>query len=388
MPVTVYILGLIVFAMTTSEFMVAGMMSELSQQFGVSIAMIGYLISAYAGAMTVGGPVLAIFLSKIPKKNALLLLVIIFLTGQTLGALSWNYESMMVARILTGISSSAAFGIAISICSDLVQVQLRGRAASVVLSGAMLSNIAGLPLATVATQAWNWRTSFWIVDIFVLLSGVISLFLIPKLASAGSRTESEWASFRKKGLWAAYTTSMFIIGATFAAFSYFSPILTGLSGFQASTVPWLLVLYGAATVFGNIVVGRLADRYTMKVLVGGLVLLLAGLLGFALFAQVQIIVLAALLLIGLTGITMNPAMSARVMRAGGSGMLVNTVHTSVITLGVLLGSSIGGRAMDHGYGLTAPLWTGIVLAMLGLLSLVPVLLPIARRQSLQMSKKI
>ncbi|MEW4371226.1 MFS transporter [Paenibacillus kandeliae] len=388
MPITVYILGLIMFAMTTSEFMVAGMMSELSQQFGVSIAMIGYLISAYAGAMAVGGPLLAIFLSKIPKKTALMLLVIIFLAGQTLGALSWNYESMMVARILTGISSSAAFGIAISICSDLVHEQLRGRAASVVLSGAMLSNIAGLPLATAATQAWDWRTSFWIVDVFVLLSGLVSLLLIPALASTGGKAVSEWTSFRKKGLWAAYMTSMFIIGATFAAFSYFSPILTGLSGFQASTVPWLLVLYGAATVFGNIVVGRLADRYMMKVLVGGLVLLLIGLLGFALFAQVKIIVLAAMLMIGLTGITLNPAMSTRVMRAGGSGMLVNTVHTSFITLGVLLGSSIGGRTMDHGYGLTAPLWTGVVLAVLGLVSLVPVLLPVARRQALQVSKKL
>ncbi len=375
MPITVYILGLIVFAMTTSEFMVAGMMSELSAQFGVSIAMIGYLVSAYAGAMTIGGPLLAIGLSKTSKKKALMLLVVIFIIGQTLGALAWNYESMFVARILTGISSSAAFGISISICSDLVPIQLRGRAASIVLSGAMLSNIAGLPLATAITQMWDWRTSFWIVDGFVLLSGIVSFVLIPVLATSATQAVSEWSSFRNKSLWAAYVTSMFIIGATFAAFSYFGPILTGLSGFAASTVPWLLVLYGAATVAGNLVVGRLADRYTYPVLIGGLLLLVVGLLGFALFGHQQIIVIIALLVIGLTGITMNPAMSARVMRAGGSGMLVNTVHTSVITLGVLLGSSIGGRAMDNGYGLTAPLWTGVILGVLGLLSIAVALLP-------------
>ncbi|MFD1884628.1 MFS transporter [Paenibacillus wenxiniae] len=375
MPITVYILGLIVFAMTTSEFMVAGMMSELSAQFGVSIAMIGYLVAAYAGAMTIGGPLLAIGLSKTSKKKALMLLVIIFIVGQTLGALAWNYESMFVARILTGISASAAFGIAISICSDLVPIQLRGRAASVVLSGAMLSNIAGLPLATAITQLWDWRASFWIVDGFVLLSGIVSFTLIPVLAASATQAGSEWSSFRNKSLWAAYMTSMFIIGATFAAFSYFGPILTGLSGFAASTVPWLLVLYGAATVVGNLVVGRLADRYTYPVLIGGLLLLVIGLLAFALFGHQQMIVIAALLVIGLTGITMNPAMSARVMRAGGSGMLVNTVHTSVITLGVLLGSSIGGRAMDNGYGLTAPLWTGVVLGVFGLVSIAIVKVP-------------
>ncbi len=381
MPITVYILGLIVFAMTTSEFMVAGMMSELSAQFGVSIAMIGYLVSAYAGAMTIGGPLLAIGLSKTSKKKALMLLVVIFLVGQTVGALAWNYESMLVARILTGISSSAAFGIAISICSDLVSVQLRGRAASIVLSGAMLSNIAGLPLATAITQVWDWRTSFWIVDGFVLLAGIISFTLIPVLATPEAQAISEWSAFRKKSLWAVYLTSMSIIGATFAAFSYFGPILTGLSGFSASTVPWLLVLYGAATVIGNIIVGRLADRYTYRVLVGGLILLVTGLLGFALFGYQQTIAITALLLIGFTGITLNPAMSARVMRAGGSGMLVNTVHTSVITLGVLLGSSIGGRAMDSGYGLTAPLWTGVVLGIVGLLSIMLALVPRIYRPS-------
>ncbi len=381
MPITVYILGLIVFAMTTSEFMVAGMMSELSAQFGVSIAMIGYLVSAYAGAMTIGGPLLAIGLSKTSKKKALMLLVVIFLVGQTVGALAWNYESMLVARILTGISSSAAFGIAISICSDLVSVQLRGRAASIVLSGAMLSNIAGLPLATAITQVWDWRTSFWIVDGFVLLAGIISFTLIPVLATPEAQAISEWSAFRKKSLWAAYLTSMSIIGATFAAFSYFGPILTGLSGFSASTVPWLLVLYGAATVIGNIIVGRLADRYTYRVLVGGLILLVIGLLGFALFGYQQFVAITALLLIGFTGITLNPAMSARVMRAGGSGMLVNTVHTSVITLGVLLGSSIGGRAMDSGYGLTAPLWTGVVLGIVGLLSIMLALVPRIYRPS-------
>lgn len=101
MPLAVYVLGLGIFSMTTSEFMVSGLMPSLSAEFGVSVAAVGYLISAYAAAMVVGGPVLTVGLLRIPPKGALLILVGVFLAGQTLGALAPDYEVMMAARIIT-----------------------------------------------------------------------------------------------------------------------------------------------------------------------------------------------------------------------------------------------------------------------------------------------
>lgn len=81
----------------------------------------------------------------------------------------------------------------------------------------------------------------------------------------------------------------------------------------------------------------------------------------------------SIVLIGLTGVAMNPAMIARVMNTAGSGTMVNTVHTSFITLGVVIGSSLGGIGISSGYGLVSPLWVGACLAVIGLLSMVPYL---------------
>lgn len=77
MPLVVYILGLTIFSLTTSESMVACMMPSLSAAFGVSIAEVGYLISIYAAGMVVGGPLLTIALLKpgVPNKCALLTLL-------------------------------------------------------------------------------------------------------------------------------------------------------------------------------------------------------------------------------------------------------------------------------------------------------------------------
>jgi MFS transporter, DHA1 family, inner membrane transport protein len=74
--------------------------------------------------------------------------------------------------------------------------------------------------------------------------------------------------------------------------------------------------------------------------------------------------------IGLVGVTMNPAMGVRVQRAGNVGPLVNTIHGSFITGGIIVSSAIGGLVID-GFGLRAPLWLGAGLAVLGILTLVP-----------------
>ncbi|WP_199616385.1 MFS transporter [Paenibacillus alkalitolerans] len=375
MPFAIYVLGLMIFSMTTSEFMVAGMISSLSEEFGVSVGAIGFLISAYAAGMIIGGPMLTVGLLKVPRKQAFLTMAFIFIIGQTLGALAYSYEVMLIARIITGISSSACFGVSLAICFNLVGPQSRGRAASIVLGGLMVATAIGLPAAIIFDQYFGWRSSFWAVVVLVLLSGLLGQLTIPTTPRPESVSiRNELGAFRNRNLWVAYATSMLIIGATFAAFSYFSPILTDLTGYAAGTVPLLLAIYGAATVIGNIVTGRLADRYMMFILTIGLVTLTVALVAFGLFAHNPIVAMIAVMVVGLAGVPMNPAMATRITRVAGTGSLVTTVHGSVISLGIVIGSSIGGLTIDAGFGLASPLWVGALLAILGLFSLIPYLL--------------
>ncbi|GAB7546319.1 hypothetical protein CS8_060040 [Cupriavidus sp. 8B] len=125
--------------------------------------------------------------------------------------------------------------------------------------------------------------------------------------------------------------------------------LTELAGFSAGAVPALLVVYGIANVVGNAIVRRFADRYTMPILLGGLIVLAITLAVFAGFADNKVVSVAGLILIGLAGVPMNPAMAARAMRAAHPGPLVNTVHTSVINIGLAVGSWMGGLGIGAGY---------------------------------------
>ncbi|MFD9904317.1 MFS transporter [Streptomyces sp. NPDC059063] len=372
MPRAVYVLALGIFAMVTSEFVVAGLMPQMADGLGATISEIGYLITAFAIAMAFGGPFLTAALLKLPQKRALMVLFAVFLAGNVLAALAPDYWTMLVARVVTGIASQAFFGVSLSMATRLARPEMRGRAVAVALNGLMLGTLLGLPLATVVGEHLGWRAAFWAITVLTVLAAVATFAGVPSVerAEGGGSLRAELGAFRSPRLWLVLVTSTFVIGATFSAFSYLNPILTEITGFATGTVPLLLVAYGAATLIGNTVVGRLADRHTLSVLVTGLLLNLGFLIGFALVADLPVPAVAMMLGIGLVGVTMNPAMVTRVQRAGNTGALVNSVHSSFITGGIIIATSVGGPAIDA-YGLRAPLWIGAGLAVLGLLSLVP-----------------
>ncbi|WP_327675988.1 MFS transporter [Kitasatospora sp. NBC_00458] len=379
MPRAVYVLALGIFAMVTSEFAVAGLMPQLAEGLDVTVPQVGYLITAFAVAMSFGGPVLTAALLRVRQKRALMLVFAIFLIGNVLAATASGYPVMLAARVVTGVAAQAFFGVSISLSAQLARPEVRGRAIAVAMNGLMLGTLLGLPLATVIGDHLGWRAAFWAVAALTVAAALCTLLGVPDVdhAEGGGSVRSELGVFRNPRLWLVFSTSTLVIGATFAAFSYVNPILTEVTGFAAGSVPLLLVAYGAATVVGNTVVGRFADRHAVPVLVLGLALNAAFLAGFALFAHLPVPAVAFLLGVGLVGVTMNPAMVSRVQRTGNARPLVNTVHSSFITLGIIVSTSFGGLAIDA-WGLRAPLWLGVALALGGLLTLLPEVLS-ARR---------
>jgi predicted MFS family arabinose efflux permease len=373
-PMVVYCLSLGVFALTTSELMISGMMPSLQEAFGRSIADIGNLISLYALGMMIGGPLVTVlFLAlKIENKRGLLGLLIFYALAQSVAASTSNFHVLLAARVLTGMAAATSFGLMLAITAQLVAPELRGRASSLVFAGLMLCTVLGVPIATAITNAFGWRASFWSIVVLILLCAlVIALKIETTRDGPQADLRSELAEMRKPKLWAAYATSALVIGSSFAVYSYLSPITVELAGFSAMQVPFLLAVYGAANIVGNYISGRFADRHTIVTIFAGLVVMLAAMLIFALFAELKPAAILAIVMIGLTGIALNPAFVARVMRIAHPGALVNAMHASVINIGLGLGPWIGGQAMEAGYGLHAPLWVGFAMTLAGLLTLAP-----------------
>ena len=376
MPLAVYILGLAIFSIGTAELMVAGMMSTLSAAFGITVGEVGHLISYYAFGVMLGGPVLTYFFLKFkaPYRTTLLWLLALYVAVQGLSAFVSDYSILVAIRIVTGVLCAGCLSLALATSMALVPIQHRPRAASIVIGGFMVSNVFGVPLATIIDQHWGWRITFGLVAVLVLICLLALARLLPAIAAGGTlKMAEELKAFKNNAYWKACATSCLILGASFAAFSYFVPVLVDVSGFSMQTVPFILMLYGLANIAGNMVTGRLAYRHRLAIMVVGLTILSLSLLGMALFAEYQLIAIFAVILIGLSGVPMNPAMMARIVTVAHPGPMVNAVHTSVINIGLGGGSYLGGMAIASGYGLRSALWIGMVLAILALASVLPYL---------------
>lgn len=376
MPLVVYILGLAIFSIGTSELMVAGMMTTLSDDFDITIGEVGHLISYFAFGVMLGGPVLtyAFLKLKIPYRPSLLVLLALYVVVQGFSAFISEHSIFIAVRVITGVLCAGCFSLSLATSMALVSAENRPRAAAVIIGGFMVSTVFGVPLATIINQHWGWRISFGLVAVLVLLCLLVLIRVLPNSGDQNSlKMTEEFKAFKNMAYWKACATSCLILGASFAAFSYFVPVLTTVTGMTMGVIPFILMLYGAANIIGNIVTGYFAFRHSLIIMVVGLTVLSMSLTGMALLAQYQWFAVAFVILIGLSGVPMNPAMMARIISVAHPGPMVNAVHTSVINIGLGGGTFLAGLAISAGYDVRAALWIGAGLAVLGLCSVLPYL---------------
>ncbi|RZG66824.1 MFS transporter [Acinetobacter bouvetii] len=374
MPLAVYILGLAIFSIGTAELMVAGMTATLSHAFGISVGDVGHLISYYAFGVMLGGPVLTYFFLKykVQYRKVLLILLALYVVIQGLSAFTSSHAILIIIRLVTGVLCAGCLSLSLAISMAMVPNHNRPRAAAIVIGGFMISNVFGVPLATMIDQQWGWRITFGLVAVLVFVCLIALVRLLPEVTGSGQlKMEDEIKAFKNKAYWKACATSCLILGASFAAFSYFVPVLVDITGFSMQVVPFILMAFGFANIVGNTITGRLAHDHSLNIMLIGLTILTIALFAFAIFAEYKTVAIIAIILIGLSGVPMNPAMMARIVSVAHPGPMVNAVHTSVINIGLGGGSYIGGLAITNGYGLRSGLWIGSVLAVLALASLLP-----------------
>jgi DHA1 family chloramphenicol resistance protein-like MFS transporter len=108
MPPAVYILGLAVFALGTSEFMLSGILPAIADDMDVTIPQAGLLISAFALGMVVGAPLLAVATLRLPRRTTLIALISVFGLGQVAGALAPTYAVLFASRIVSALACAGS----------------------------------------------------------------------------------------------------------------------------------------------------------------------------------------------------------------------------------------------------------------------------------------
>ncbi|WP_156993691.1 Cmx/CmrA family chloramphenicol efflux MFS transporter [Pseudonocardia acaciae] len=364
-PGAVYLLGASIFVLGTTEFVIAGLLPELSADLGVSLPEAGLLISAFAVAMVVGAPVLAVLTLRLPRRATLLGALGLFAAGQVLGALAGDYPTLMVARVITAAATGAFWAVAGVVAVSMVPPGQRARALSLLLGGLTTANVLGVPLGTLVGQQWGWRATFWAIAVaaVVAMAGIWGWLPVSGVGGGPAvGVRAEVRAFRSGRLWLALGTSAVFEAGVMGAFGYLAPVVTDVAGLPGGAVPVVLTLYGVGSLVGVRLGGRWADARPWGTLYLALGVIACALLVLAAAARVPGVPMVAAFVLGLAVFVAGTALTARVFAlAGPAPTLASAANASAFNVGNTVGPWLGGLVIA-GLGLRAPAVLGAVLA--------------------------
>lgn len=372
MPMGLVALALGGFGIGLTEFLIAGLLPQVASGFEVSEAAAGRLISGYALSVAVGAIALTAATARLPRKQVLIGLVALFVVGNLMCAVAPNYEVMLLGRIVAALCHGSFFGIGSLVARGLVAPERKSRAVAVMFAGLTVANVLGVPFGALVGERWGWRAAFWAVTAIgvLALAGIVAL--VPggagetRPSAVTGRSEpvppsslrAQFRAFRSWQVWLTLTATALGYGGMFGAFTYIAYTFTEVGGFSSADVAWLLMVYGAGLVVGNIVGGRAADRDRDRALVLSLLGLAVTLAVFGLLAGNAAASVVLVFLMGVTGFASVPGMITRVTDHAHGAALAASANVSASNLGNALGAWLGGLAITAGLGYTAPLYVG------------------------------
>jgi DHA1 family inner membrane transport protein len=358
MPLPLLALAVASFGIGTTEFIIMGLLPDLSRDLGVSIPNAGMLVTGYALGVTVGAPVVVLAMARLPRKSALIVLLGVFIVGNTLCAIAPTYTLLLLARILTALCHGAFFGIGAVVASGLVPQKQRSRAIALMFAGLTLANIFGVPLGTALGQWAGWRASFWAIVPIGVLAAVAVAVLVPRQAEAApARLLREFSVLRRPQVVLAMSMSALASASLFSVFTYITPLLENVTGLSPHEVTYVLLLFGVGITIGNLVGGRLADWRQTKALLG--IFTVYAVMGAALsFASHSVLPAVVCVLVwGAVSFSPGAALQTRVVdHAADAPNLASSLNQSAFNLGNAMGAWAGGAALSAGMAYSGLPW--------------------------------
>ncbi|MGR3872213.1 MFS transporter [Streptomyces graminifolii] len=410
------------FGIGLTEFVIAGLLPQVSDDLNVSTAAAGWLISGYALTVAVGAIAVTATTAGLPQKPVLVALLALFVAGNLLSALAPTYGVMLLGRVVAALCHGSFFGIGSLVARRLVPPERASRAVATMFAGLTVANVLGVPFGALVGERWGWRATFWAITVIGAVALVAIAVLVPGWAGvrgdggeagvrggggeagvrggggetgvkggageararggvgearardgggAGSRggradLRTQARAFRSTQVWLTLTATALGYGGMFGAFSYLAYTFTRVAGFSSTDVAWLLVVYGSGLVVGNIAGGRGADHNRDATLLVSLAGLTTTLAVFGVLAGSRPASVVLVFLLGVFGFATVPGMITRVTDAAGGAPLAASANVSASNVGNAAGAWAGGLVISAGFGYAAPLFVGAGIVAVGL----------------------
>lgn len=355
------------FAIGTTEFISVGLLPLIANDLSIPVTTAGLTVSLYALGVTFGAPILTSLTSQMSRKTLLLWIMIVFIIGNSLAAISTTIGLLLVARVISAFSHGVFMSIGSIIAADLVPENRRASAISIMFTGLTVATVTGVPFGTFIGQQLGWRTAFITIVIIGAIALIANSILVPSNLRKGVKT-----TFRDqlKLVTNGRLLLLFIItalgyGGTFVVFTFLSPLLQNITGYKEGTVAVILLAYGIA--IGNMIGGKLSNQNPIRALFYMFIVQAAVLLILMFTAPFKIAGLITILLMGLLAFMNVPGLQVYVVMLAEHFVpsavdVASAINIAAFNAGIAIGSYLGGLITDS-IGLIHTSWIGALMVL-------------------------
>lgn len=373
-PIALLALTISAFAIGTTEFVIVGLIPTIAADLQVSLPSAGLLVSLYALGVAIGAPVLTALTGKLPRKLLLLGLMLLFTLGNLVAWQAPGYESLVLARILTGLAHGVFFSIGATIATNLVAKDKAASAIAIMFSGLTVALVTGVPLGTFIGQHFGWRATFLAVSSLGVIAFLASLLFIPRNLQHNPPASvlQQLQVLKQPRLLLVYAMTAVGYGGTFIAFTFLAPILEQITGLSNSSVALVLLVYGVSVAVGNIWGGKLADKKgpipALQIIFAGLALVLFV---FTFTAANPWFAIATVLVWGAFAFGNVPGLQVYVVQQAAHHApqaidVASGLNIAAFNVGIALGAWGGGLIVAN-WGLQHTPWIGALIVIGALL---------------------
>jgi predicted MFS family arabinose efflux permease len=360
-------LAISAFAIGTTEFISVGLLPSISQDLHVPVTTAGLTVSLYALGVAFGAPILTSLTSSLSKKTLLMWIMIVFVIGNSIAATATGFEILLVARIVSALSHGVFMSIGSTIAADLVPEDRRASAIAFMFTGLTVATVTGVPFGTFIGQTFGWRYSFAGIAAIGLISFIANAILVPARLRQGTPTTfADQLKLVTNGrLLLVFIITALGYGGTFVVFTYLSPLLQEITGFQASTVSIILLVYGVAIAIGNIIGGKASNRNPIKALFYMFIVQAIVLLLLLFTAPFKAMGLITIIFMGLFAFMNVPGLQLYVVQLAEKYVpsavdVASAINIAAFNAGIAMGSYLGGMVTDS-LGLIHTSWVGALM---------------------------
>ncbi|WP_426210672.1 MFS transporter [Pseudomonas sp. TWR2-1-1] len=341
------------FTVLTTEFIIVGLLPSIARDLEVSVPQAGLLVTLFAFTVAALGPFLTAYFARFKRKPLFITILLMFAFANTLAALAPNIWVMGFARLLPALGLPVFWALASETAVDIVGPEYAGRAIAKIGFGIVCATVFGIPVGTLISDAWGWRSAFAILAVVALAKALLLWVYLPAthVARASVTLRSQLSLLRSPLMIGHIVLSVLVFSGMFTAYTYLADILERLAGFDGTLVGWCLMGFGAVGLIGNSLGGRMVDRHPLIASIVFSAFMIGAMVALIPSIHTSLALAAAMAIWGITQSALFLVSHVRLMKAAPHApAFAASLNIAGGNLGIGLGAMVGGQIIDT-YGL-------------------------------------